>query len=378
MRIRRSYFSRVTIPGLVLGSSLVLASTSAADPAGKPDIPSARIARAPQTIDQEIKLAGDYMVGRGVVQDVKEAAYWYEKAAGAGDPDAQLETGYLYEAGVGVPRDPIRAVHWYQLAASGGLVRAKVNLGIAYLWGMGVAKNEELSAELLGEAAKEGSGLAACYLGEMYDTGTGFPKNKSAAERWYAKGAKLHDPQAEYQMGLLFFVGENHRHDLNRAATMLRSSANAGFVSAMHVLGVLLIRNPALAESPAEASTLLNRAADAGIWKSSLVLGMMARDGRGIPADERAAYFHFRVGALQGGDEAERLAESDLRILSSKLGESQTRAIDAAAEEWSQRHRVVLAFIYNEHVNKTRSPAFALANPEGGKHVLRLLPAPPG
>ena len=77
----------------------------------------------------------NYLAGHGVPQDLQRAAFWYEKAAGAGDPQAQLQIGYLYEAGIGVPKDPVRAFHWYQLAAAGGLVSAKVNLGIAYLFG---------------------------------------------------------------------------------------------------------------------------------------------------------------------------------------------------------------------------------------------------
>lgn len=377
MRIRLSCFSRVIVPVLVFGCYIVFVSTIVAEPAGKPDIPSVDIARVPKSIDQEIKLAGDYMVGRGVAQDAKEAAYWYERAAGAGDPDAQLEIGYLYEAGVGVERNPERAVHWYQLAASSGLLRAKVNLGIAYLWGTGVPQNEEMAAKLIREAAEDGNGLAACYLGEMYDSGVGLPHDKVAVERWYAKGAKAGEPQAEYRLGALYFNGADHRHDLNKAAALLRSSANSGYVPAMHVLGVLLARNPALMQSSGEAAALFDKAASAGIWKSSLFLGALERDGMGIPRDERAAYFHFRAGALQGGDEAQKLAEADLRILSSKLGESEIKELDAQADEWSQKHRLVLEFIYNGDENQTRFPAFALANPESGIHALHLLPTSP-
>ena len=40
----------------------------------------------------------------------KMAAYWYEKAAGHGNPQAQNQIGYFYQAGIGVARDPKRAV----------------------------------------------------------------------------------------------------------------------------------------------------------------------------------------------------------------------------------------------------------------------------
>jgi TPR repeat protein len=115
-----------------------------AEPAAA-DIPSITVAPEPRSVDQQIKLAGDYLAGRGVAQNSKLAAYWYEKAAGAGDPQAELQIGYFYEAGIGVAKDPARAAHWYQLAASGGLVRAKGNLAVAYLWGTGVPTSKKLA-----------------------------------------------------------------------------------------------------------------------------------------------------------------------------------------------------------------------------------------
>ena len=79
------------------------------------------------SIRDEIVLAGDYFIGKGVPQDTKMAAYWYEKAAGLGSPEAQNQIGYFYQAGIGVSPDPSRALHWYQLAASSGFAKAKVN-----------------------------------------------------------------------------------------------------------------------------------------------------------------------------------------------------------------------------------------------------------
>ena len=68
------------------------------------------------SIRDEIVLAGDYFTGSGVERDPKMAAYWYEKAAGHGSPEAQNQIGYFYQAGIGVTRDSKRAFHWYQLA----------------------------------------------------------------------------------------------------------------------------------------------------------------------------------------------------------------------------------------------------------------------
>ena len=73
------------------------------------------------------------------------------------------------------------------------------------------------------------------------------------------------------------------------------------------VLGLLLVNHPDLAKSPQEARFSLEFASNAGFWKSSVVLGVLARDWKGTAADLEAAYYHFQVAALQGGEAAKRL-----------------------------------------------------------------------
>ena len=119
MTLIRSNPHRHTVISIAAFSLLLLATSSVrANPVTDPDVPATQKGIEPRTVQEQIKLAGDYFAGRGVAQDLTRAAFWYEKAAGAGDPLAQLEIGYLYEAGIGVPRDPVRAFHWYQLAAA--------------------------------------------------------------------------------------------------------------------------------------------------------------------------------------------------------------------------------------------------------------------
>ena len=358
----------------VLGMLLFATPKAPASPSPDPDLHSAPSTLRPQSIDQELKLAGDYLSGHGVAQDNSLAAYWYEKAAGAGDALAQLQTGYLYEAGIGVPRDPARAFHWYQLAAAGGLVQAKASLGMAYLWGTGVTKNEQMAAQLLSEAAAQGSGLADAYLGDMYSLGIGVTRDRAAAERWYMKGVKLHDPLAEFQMGAILFEDTHHAADMRQATRLLRESASAGFVPPMHLLGFLLIRNPSLAKSPEEAVAWLDESASAGMWRSSLVLGILARDGNGVPASAAEAYYHFRIAVLQGGDEANKFLRHDLDTLSADLGPGQVSGIENRARQWYQLHHAVLEFKFKEGENGTRFPAYALALPEAGLHAVQVMP----
>jgi TPR repeat protein len=304
------------------------------------------------------------------------AAYWYEKAAGHGSPEAQNQIGYFYQAGIGVPKDARLAAHWYQLAAASGFPKAKVNLAVAYLRGIGVQQNGDLAVRLFTQAFQDGNGTAATYLGLLHYFGISVKQDKVAAERWFESGLKLHDPLAAYDLGSMYSVNADHPHDLPRAAELLRQAADGGYVPAMHSLGLLLVNHPDLKQGPQESRTLLETAANAGSWKSSIVLGILARDGRGTPTDYKSAYYHFRVALLQGGAEADNVIKKDIEILNAKIGAEESQTAASAASTWFEHHSLALVFVYKDGVTRHDFPMVGIAlAPDGSAG--QLLP-PPG
>jgi hypothetical protein len=365
---------RSGISVLPLACTLWAAMPAHAEPAGAADLTNVRAHAEQGSIRDEILLAGDYFTGTGVPQDSKMAAYWYEKAAGHGSPEAQNQIGYFYQAGIGVPKDPKRAVHWYQLSAASGFAKAKVNLAVAYLHGNGVEKNGDLAVRLLTQAFQEGNGTAATYLGVLSYFGIGLKEDKIAAERWFESGLKLHDPLAAYNLGSIYSIDANHPHDLPKAAELLRQAADAGYVPAMHSLGLLLVNHPELKQGPEEIRTLLETAANAGCWKSSIVLGILARDGRGVPTDYKAAYYHFRVALLQGGEQADHVIKKDIEILAAKISEEESQTAASAAKTWYEHHSLALVFVYKEGTPKHDFPMVGIGYSQDGSTAGQLLP----
>jgi len=247
--------------------------------------------------------------------------------------------------GLGVPADPERALHWYQLSAASGLPDATLNLGVLYVLGLGVEKDASVAAEYFQEAVRKGNGTGATYLGTLNYFGIGLPQDRVAAEHWYTVGEKLHDPMAAYDLGTLYSVVPDHPHNPSKAAAYLRESAGEGFVPSMHSLAVLLVHHPELARSPDEAVHLLEFCANVGYWRSSLVLGVLARDGNGVPADGKAAYYHFQVAMLQGGEEAQTLLRKDTQKLAAVLGSEESEKLDSDASHWFQQHHLAVNFI---------------------------------
>lgn len=327
------------------------------------------------SVEKEISLGNAYLKGDGVAKDEKLAAYWFEKAAEAGDPRAQQQIGFFYQAGIGVSADPERAVHWYQLASAGGLASAKMNLGVAYLWGVGVAVDAELAAQLFREAAGKGDGAAATYLGNLYHFGYGLSKDEVAAEHWYRVGAKLHDPVADYDLGTLYSAADDHAHDFAKAAEWQRKSVAGGYVPAIHALGLLVEQHPELARSDHEYLALFEKASGYGQWKSSEVLGILYVEGKLVPRDPKAAYYYFQLATLQGADAPKEAIAHVMQVLSAELGADQTSKLDAAAEAWHQQHRDRVEFLLKRLTGQSAA-GLALDAPNQGIHAGQIVPAP--
>ncbi len=76
--------------------------------------------------------------------------------ADAGDVEAQLNIGFMYDAGQGVPTDPSSAVDWYRKSAERGYAAAQYNLGLMYADGRGVTQDQEQAHYWLAAAAGQG------------------------------------------------------------------------------------------------------------------------------------------------------------------------------------------------------------------------------
>ena len=216
--------------------------------------------------------------------------------------------------------------------------------------GLGVKKDVPTAAEYFQKAVDRGNSTGASYLGTLNYAGIGMKQDVAAAECWYTVGQKMNDPNSAYNLGSLYSTAPNHPHDTAKAAGYLRQSAETGYVPAIHSLALLLVHHPELAKSPQESQHLLEYAENAGYWRSSLLLGVLARDGNGMPADPKVAYYHFRVAIRQGDKTAHDLLNFDVNRLTATLGTKQTEAIDADANSWFEQHHLTRAFGWQQEI----------------------------
>ena len=94
----------------------------------------------------------------------KQAIYWWQKAADAGNSAAQKNLAICYFNGYGVEKDVEKAIYWWQKAADAGNSAAQKNLAFCYLKGDGVEKNVEKAVYWWQKAADAGDSDAEYML----------------------------------------------------------------------------------------------------------------------------------------------------------------------------------------------------------------------
>lgn len=130
--------------------------------------------------------------------------------AAQGDPQAQMDLGYLYQHGYGVPKDLAKAQEYYQKAADQGLVRADVCLALMLIWSPDIPHDLPRGIELLKRADAAGDVYGTYSLAWAYKYGIGVAKDEAEAERLHAKaGNTVPDILMRYAVDMRSHIGAN-------------------------------------------------------------------------------------------------------------------------------------------------------------------------
>ena len=142
------------------------------------------------------ELASRYADGRGVPQDLPEAATWFERAAAKGLTPAQFRLGGLYEKGLGVRKNLDTARRLYAAAAEAGHAKAMHNLAVLYAEGVEGKPNYAMAARWFRKAADHGVADSQYNLAILYARGIGVETNLAEAFKWFALASRDGDRDA--------------------------------------------------------------------------------------------------------------------------------------------------------------------------------------
>jgi localization factor PodJL len=158
---------------------------------------SLRLAAAKGDAVAQFEVASRLAEGKGIDQDLKGAAQWYQRSAAQGFAMAQFRLGTLYERGLGITADQARALTWYQRAAEQGNVKAMHNLAVVAAGRSTPAPDYKLATRWFGEAAERGLTDSQYNLAVLFENGMGTPKDLTQAYKWLLIAAKAGDTDAK-------------------------------------------------------------------------------------------------------------------------------------------------------------------------------------
>ena len=186
---------------------------------------SLRLAAGKGDASAQFEVASRLAEGKGLDQDLKEAAEWYHRSAASGFAMAQFRLGTLYERGLGVRRDAARAQSWYERAAAQGNVKAMHNLAV--LAASRSPKGDyESAARWFTAAAEHGLADSQYNLAVLYENGMGVTKDMQKSYTWLLLAAKQGDKDAAERVKVLKpkMSADGSRHRRGRRRQLARQA----------------------------------------------------------------------------------------------------------------------------------------------------------
>ena len=352
------------VSGLFLAAMLLMQSGPASiTPAPSTEISSLQKAAEAGDTEAEFRLGKAFDDGNGVAQNDSAAFSWYQKAAEQGSAQAQNAVGLMYRTGRGVEQNKELAARWYRKAARQKNATAMFNLGTAYYNGDGVAINdiaayvwfllaEQHGSEPARDAVSRTAGslqpwqISSAFeaIGDMYEQGKDLPQDHLAAIDWYRKAAQSGDPSVRVKLANFLIIqgGEpNFREALQSCLEAGKRMYSPGALCA----GLLFEKGIGSDQNLSEALKWFERSAQLGNAKAMVILGERYWDGVGVRQDKVKAYTYILLAstadlpkALQDKDRYEQeLSKKDV-----EKGRKQ-------ASDWNKTYRPSLRL-------KERSP----------------------
>ncbi len=159
--------------------------------------------------------------------DYSNALENWKKASDLGNKEADFLLGFLYD---GVLQNDKEAFFYFKKAALSGHIQAQVNIGARYELGEGIEKNNEKAKFWYSKAAYNQDPLGQFRLASLLQN---IFKRDDESHFWFLKSAELGNPDAHLALATNFILGKGIKKNLvyahmscNIAAFLFRDIEN--------------------------------------------------------------------------------------------------------------------------------------------------------
>lgn len=225
-----------------------------------------------------------------------------EELLAAAAPDAQYEMGWrCTEKSSGDRMENYKeAAAWFEKAADQGHAAAQRVLGRWLMQGRVIKRDREKGRLFLQMAVENGDSRAHFFLGEVFEKGQGVSPKAERAFALYEAGAQLKDKDCLLARARCLLEGIGTQQDTDTALFELQKLERQGNPDAVWQLGSYY-----QSSAPKRALEYFKKAADLGCTKALYDIGLFYQEGKVLPKDTHCAAACFQKAAEEGDPRAQ-------------------------------------------------------------------------
>ena len=163
----------------------------------------------------------------------------YRLATEYNDPSAQYLVGRNYLKGKSVEKNIKEAIKWFEMAAKQNHLRAQYQLGRLYLHGKEIKTNLNFAFYYLSKAAEKNHLESQFELANFYMKGNANSRQYAKAAEWYRKAASRGHVRSMFELGKLLHQGLGVEQDITQARRFVTEAADSGLLEATTYLAQL-------------------------------------------------------------------------------------------------------------------------------------------
>ena len=223
-------------------------------------------------------------------------------------PESELDLGKAYYYGQGTKKNFKKARKHLQKAADAGEREAQLILALMQVQGQGVAENPQAGFEAVQKLAPDYP-LAQYALARLYADGLGTPANAEKALKWLTRAAQAPVPVPAAQVQLGNYYAEGYppyiKPDAEKAFELTLAAAEAENRTARYRVALMYLNGQGTEKNEKRAFHFMRLSARDGLTQAQKALSDMYRNGTGVAQDDYGVFSWMLAAAKNGDAEAQ-------------------------------------------------------------------------
>ena len=223
-------------------------------------------------------------------------------------PESELDLGKAYYYGRGTKKNFKKARKHLQKAADAGEREAQLILALMQVQGQGVAENPQAGFEAVQKLAPDYP-LAQYALARLYADGLGTPADAEKALKWLTRAAQAPVPVPAAQLQLGNYYAEGYppyiKPDAEKAFELTLAAAEAENRTARYRVALMYLNGQGTKKNEKRAFHFMRLSARDGLTQAQKALSDMYRNGTGVAQDDYGVFSWMLAAAKNGDAEAQ-------------------------------------------------------------------------